>query len=103
MSEKTTAADLATIIATGNYILGSCNGFENAAYLMRQRSGMRFQKGDDKLAHVYRDLAEEFDKIAKAKEDMYRKEHKDACDGAFDVLEERFGDIDLGKETKKEA
>jgi len=103
MSEKTTVVDLVTIIANGKFILGKCGGLEEGAYLLRQRSGVLFQKGKDKEANIYRDLADELDELAKKKESMYHKEYKDACDGAFDVLEERFGDIDLSEKTKKES
>ena len=104
MSEKTTVVDLANVIAMANFIFGKCAGIEEVAYLMHQRAGTYFQRGQDKEAHMYHNLAEEFDKLAKVREDTYHKEYKDACGGAFDALEEHFGDIDLSeKESKKEA
>jgi len=102
MNEKTTVVNLATIIADGRFILGKCGGLEEGAYLVRCRSGVLFRKGKDKEANIYRDLADELDELAKKKEDMYRKEYKDACDKAFDVLEKCFGSVDLSEKTEKE-
>jgi len=103
MSEKTTVMDLVNIIIDGSSAFGNYRGLEEAAKIIRERSGTCFQEGEDKKACAYRELADSFDWIAKTRKEIYHKLHKDACDGAVDAILERFGDIDLSEKDEGEV
>lgn len=62
---------------TVSFKCGISSGLEQAALKIRKQAGEFFAKGDDANARVYRLIAEDLDKDAKAAEDDFRKYQKE--------------------------
>lgn len=87
MSEQTTPAELGEIISTASFVLGISAGYEEVVKKLREMAGQKFAIGNDDLAHAYRDLAEELERIGKVRRAEYDKERRPEKERAFRELE----------------
>jgi len=85
---KIKLGELGAQISTGSYLLGQVVGHETVSRTLRSMAGEAYANGNDELALIYRNLAQEILGWSYKNSKLYDSEWRKKREDAFAILDE---------------